>query len=426
MLTELTESAQETELQVERILRSETFRNAEALKRLLRFLADRLALGEDHQLKEYSVGIDALGKPEDYDPRRDSTVRIQVGRLRLKLAEYYMTEGLKDPQIIELPKGRFKLKVTSRPPVAETAAELAPPAPDYRRAFLMLAGVTVIAIAWAAMATYRLTQGGSETSLFQPAWTPALERLWAPFIRSGRPLVLAMEDPPFVQFEGFGVYRELSFNSWQDIEKSDTVAKMRALLGNPPMKVNHYYAPAGEVNAAFLLGRFLGLRAPSVSLAAMRELSWQQMASNNVLYVGASGFFHDRLQELPVALDLDHERDGVVNLRPRPGELKYYPEEGFGDVSISGERYALITHLPGLSGTGDVISITSQRTMGRFGAVQWFIDPTHAAELVAKMTKPDGTFPQYYQVLLKVKYKDGVPVESNYVLHHELQRAHPK
>jgi hypothetical protein len=278
---------------------------------------------------------------------------------------------------------------------------------------------------WAAVATYRLALDRSETTAFRAAWTPALEQLWAPFVSSGRPLLLAIEDPPFVQFEGFGVYRELSFNNWQDIEKSSAVAKIRSLLGDPPMKVNHYYAPAGEVNAAFLLGRFLGLRVPAVSLAAMRELSWQQMASNNVLYVGASVFFHDRLQELPVSVDFDHERDGVVNLHPTSGELKYYPEEGAGDVSTSGERYALITHLPGLTGTGEVISITSQRTMGRFGAVQWFIDPAHAAELVAKMRKPDGTLPRYYQVLLKVKFKDGVPIESTYVLHHELKPVHP-
>jgi hypothetical protein len=187
------------------------------------------------------------------------------------------------------------------------------------------------------------------------------------------------------------------------------------------IRPNYYYAPMGEVNAAFLLGRFLGPRVPAVSLSAMRELSWQQMASNNVLYVGASVFFHDRLQELPVVIDFDHTRDGVTNSRPLPGELKFYAEENVGDVATSGERYALITQLPGPAGAGTLISITSQRTMGRFGAVQWFMDPAHAEELVRRMKKPDGTLPQFYQVLLKVKFKDGVPIESSYILHHELK-----
>src|SRR5689334_5541363 len=74
--------------------------------------------GEADQLKEYSVGIDALGKPATYDPRHDSTVRIQVGRLRQKLAEYYRTEGKDDLLIVDLPKGRFKLTCEDSPGVA--------------------------------------------------------------------------------------------------------------------------------------------------------------------------------------------------------------------------------------------------------------------------------------------------------------------
>ena len=104
--------------EVERILESNTFRNSDALRRLLKFLADKMLSGEADQLKEYSVGIDALGKPATYDPRHDSTVRIQVGRLRQKLAEYYRTEGKEDRLIVDLPKGRFKLTCEESPPVA--------------------------------------------------------------------------------------------------------------------------------------------------------------------------------------------------------------------------------------------------------------------------------------------------------------------
>src|SRR5579871_4784898 len=111
--------------EVERILESDTFRNSDALRRLLRFLADKRLAGEADQLKEYSVGIDALGKPATYDPRHDSTVRIQVGRLRQKLAEYYRTEGKDDPLVIDLPKGRFKLTCEESPALATASTEAA-------------------------------------------------------------------------------------------------------------------------------------------------------------------------------------------------------------------------------------------------------------------------------------------------------------
>src|SRR5580704_17141639 len=111
--------------EVERILHSNTFRNSDALRRLLRFLADKSSSGEGDQLKEYSIAIDALGKPATYDPRNDSTVRIQMGRLRQKLAEYYRVEGQNSEWVLELPKGRFKLTCEPRPTLRELPAEAA-------------------------------------------------------------------------------------------------------------------------------------------------------------------------------------------------------------------------------------------------------------------------------------------------------------
>ena len=59
-----------TYAQLERVPSSATFRNSEVLRRLLRFLTEKTIAGEADQLKEYMIGIDALGKPESYDPRR--------------------------------------------------------------------------------------------------------------------------------------------------------------------------------------------------------------------------------------------------------------------------------------------------------------------------------------------------------------------
>src|SRR5580698_9535861 len=95
--------------QVDRILASNTLHASDVLRRLLRFLADKTFSGEADDLKEYSVGLDALGKPSTYDPRQDAGVRLQASRLRQKLDEYYRNEGKKDLLIVEMPKGRFKI-----------------------------------------------------------------------------------------------------------------------------------------------------------------------------------------------------------------------------------------------------------------------------------------------------------------------------
>lgn len=426
---DLIDASQAAELQIDRILRSATFRNAEALRKLLRFLADRLAAGDADQLKEYSVGIDGLGKPPDYDPRQDSTVRIQVGRLRHKLADYYRAEGLNDPYVVEIPKGHFKLSVTPRPVAVRSGAdraEVADRSPGNRFVILGLAAALGIAVAWAAVASWQLHREQQESAVFRSMWTPGLEQLWEPFLSAHRPVIVAIEDPPFAQFAGYGVYREMPLNSWADIEKSPRIAAIRKLLGNPEITQSHYYAPVGEVSGAFLLGRLLGPRVPALSLSLVRDLSWQQLASHNVIYMGASVFFNDRFNGLPTAIDFDFDyaRGGIKNAHPGPGELAFYSED-LQNASESGELYAIVTHVPGPSGTGDVTSFTSMRTPSRLGAVQWFTDPAHAGELVAKMKNAAGQMPRYYQVLLQVKFKDSVPTQTSYVLYHDLGDSKP-
>jgi len=171
--------------EVERVLESDTFRNSDALRRLLKFLADKMMSGEADQLKEYSVGIDALGKPPTYDPRHDSTVRIQVGRLRQKLAEYYRTEGEGDPWIIDLPKGRFKLTCDARPAEAAALTLEAPhetarvPTEAFvreisgtRKALIILSVALAGALAWGAVATLQLERERQSASMFHAMWTP--------------------------------------------------------------------------------------------------------------------------------------------------------------------------------------------------------------------------------------------------------------
>ena len=91
--------------QLQRILESRAFHPSEVLRRLLEYLGRKELQGEAEDLKEYTVGIEAFGKPDTYDPKTDSSVRVQAGKLRQKLDEYYRTEGLADPLIVELPKG---------------------------------------------------------------------------------------------------------------------------------------------------------------------------------------------------------------------------------------------------------------------------------------------------------------------------------
>ena len=105
----------QNKIQIQRIVSSKAFKTSEVHRNLFNYLADKSLAGEAQNLKEYTVGLDVFGKPASYDPRQESVVRMHVGRLRQKLAEYYRTEGVDDPIIVDLPKGGFALTFDARP-----------------------------------------------------------------------------------------------------------------------------------------------------------------------------------------------------------------------------------------------------------------------------------------------------------------------
>src|SRR5918999_218309 len=93
--------------QLEKLLQSRTLQNSESLKAFLRFVVEKTLEDQGAQLKEYTIATEVFGRNSDYDPRIDSVVRVQAGRLRTKLQEYYTTEGKGDPVVIDLPKGHY-------------------------------------------------------------------------------------------------------------------------------------------------------------------------------------------------------------------------------------------------------------------------------------------------------------------------------
>jgi tetratricopeptide (TPR) repeat protein len=93
--------------EVERILASEKFARSKRLRSLLRFTVAQTLQGNADTLKEYVIGTEVLKKPDSYDPRSDSLVRVLASRLRVKLKEYYNDGGSEDPLVIEFPKGKY-------------------------------------------------------------------------------------------------------------------------------------------------------------------------------------------------------------------------------------------------------------------------------------------------------------------------------
>src|SRR5439155_869985 len=100
--------------EIDRLIGSHVLHGSESLCKLLRYLAEHVLHHPGVPVKEYQIATEVFGRPADFDPQSDSTIRVQAGRLRMKLAEYYSSEGADDPIVVELPKGTYVLSFHQR------------------------------------------------------------------------------------------------------------------------------------------------------------------------------------------------------------------------------------------------------------------------------------------------------------------------
>lgn len=402
--------------QVDRILQSAGFRSAGVLRHLLGYLTGKCLAGEADTLKEYTIALDALGKPPSFDPRQESVVRMHTARLRQKLAEYYRAEGVNDPILVELPKGGFRLTFEHRIPAAETMIAPAPLKPRWSFREIGLAAALILALVGAVLAWYRPLKGEQSDA---SAWTPELRELWAPLLSPSRRLVVCIATPLFVDVPGFGAIRDSSVNDWDHVDASKGLASVERALGAGMSQPSYEYTEVGTATGAFQLGQFLAARKQNISVTSANALSWHEIAEANVVFLGPPAGIH-QTEDLPADVSLVLEPSGVRNLHPGPGEAAFIPD-GSGRTGEEGSlTHALVSRLPAMNGHGAILMLTGNQMSGVMGGVQAFINPVLARTLVARLKAANGRMPAYFQLVLNVKSMDQVPVEVSYLMHREL------
>ncbi len=394
------------EQQIRRVLESRTFRNTEVLKRLLEYLGRQAIADPLGDLKEYTVGVEAFGKPPDYDPQTDSSVRVQAGKLRQKLDEYYRTEGLKDKLIIELPKGHFKLEFRTRQEVAR------PRLPGRRwvawaAAALVLAGAIVLA--------YTL---GQRTRTAPDAAVLEMAELWRPFLTSPRPIMVVIGTPLFAKM-GNSFFRDPTLNTWDNAAQSEQVRAVEHTLGDTPISPAFPYTGVGEATGAFALEHLLLPRGRELTLQVSNLLTWEDIARYNMIFLGPPKY-NLQTMDLPVKQDFEISHARVQNLRPLAGEPASYEEKWTADRTRLEEGHALISRLPGLHQAGEMLILAGSSTECTRAAAEYVTRPEYVTPFVRWM-RQNGGIPDWFQAVIRARFKSQTPISIERVAFHPLK-----
>ena len=207
-------TAPEVGAQLDKILASRCFEQAQRASRFLRFAVEQTLAGQGERLKGYTIAVEAFDRTPDFDAQSDPLVRVEAGRLRRRLIEYYATEGKDDPIRIELPRGgyavawRYAQAVHGNDPLATAPGAATPTVARSRRRWRRVRTLVFASVTLIAFAIIWLQQ--REFSRLAPSTTPTL----AETVAQGRPPVVVL---PFEDLSGDPRARSLAHAMTEEV-----------------------------------------------------------------------------------------------------------------------------------------------------------------------------------------------------------------
>ncbi len=360
-----------------RILATGPFQKSARLPDLLRYMAERSIHGHPEELTEQRIGSAVFGKPVDYSPTEDSSVRVHVRQLRLKLHEYFDCEGRDSEIVVEIPKGAYTpVFRTVKPAVQE------PPSPQLTIVparqtvwqiktlpWILTAAMTVLALfLWQQLRMSRVQATAPLWPLSEVMGNDQETHMVVADINYGMLRILGEKSGSLDQY--------LSPQYQQDFMPVKMTERETRLVDYISSSLLTSYA---DVVAVHALSNLFGGGRSQVIVSSARDLRLRDMRHGNFILVGSPGsnpwvsLFEDQLNFV--------EREGVVgqskkffqNKHPHPGEQESY--SGLEFTGTTGLDYATISVLPTETGQGNVLILQGLQQEGTEAAALFLADP---------------------------------------------------
>ena len=397
--------------QIEKIANSSLLHGSESLCKLLRYLGRNAVDHPGSHPKEYQIATEVFGRSADFDPQMDSTVRVQVGRLRQKLHDYYASEGAGDAILVDLPKGSYALGLHHRDPaqvptpVPKENEPLAVPSLPIPRQRNWAIAVTVLslllAFAIAVIVGQRIT-GNKAAEAAENYSSPALRLFWKAFLNG--------TEEPWV------VFSNASF-----VGRPETGMRYLDPARDTQPKILDHYTGVGEVLAVHELDHVFASLHRQLRVKRGSLLSLDDVKNNDVIFVGSPAenltlrdipgsreFVFRRLGEGPRKGDL-----AIVSLHSQAGE----PKEFLGtpnNLQLT-DDYAVIALTRGLNPSRSILILAGTTTLGTQAAVEYVCRQSSVEQLLLRLSVAPSGEVEPFEAVLHVKVTRGVPMESEIV-----------
>jgi hypothetical protein len=412
----LTERTQ-FQAEIEKLVASHALHGSESLCKLLRYLGRQALERPGIAVKEYQIATEVFGRQADFDPQLDSMVRVQAGRLRTKLAEYYNTEGATDRILVELPKGSYAVAFHERANVAGVHGNgsaagtwandsVESSSASAKRRYLVPVMSFALIAALATIGWLLWTRRESDVSAANAAGAisaPAPIRIfWKGFVRG--------PEEPWV------IFSNAAF-----VGRPNTGMRYYDAAKDAKAPILDHYTGVGEVLAVHSLDIVFGELHQAVRVKRGSLFSLDDAKNNDLIFMGSPSE-NLTLLEIPSTTEFVFKRvttgpqEGnveIVNVHPAKGEADKYVL-GPSNTSLA-EDYAVVALVKGINPEHSELILAGTTTIGTQAAVEYVTRENYLDELLKRMnvTQPSELKP--FEAVIRVKVARGVPVESSLV-----------
>ena len=412
----LTERAQ-FQAEIEKLVASHALHGSESLCKLLRYLGRQALERPGIAVKEYQIATEVFGRQADFDPQLDSMVRVQAGRLRTKLAEYYNTEGATDRILVEVPKGSYAVAFHER--ASATGAHgngsaagtwandsVESSSASAKRRYLVPVMSFALIAALAMIGWLLWTRRESDVSAANATGAisvPAPIRIfWKGFVRG--------PEEPWV------IFSNAAF-----VGRPNTGMRYYDAAKDAKSPILDHYTGVGEVLAVHSLDIVFGELHQALRVKRGSLFSLDDAKNNDLIFMGSPSE-NLTLLEIPSTTEFVFKKvtsgpqEGnveIVNLHPAKGEADKYVL-GPSNTSLA-EDYAVVALVKGINPEHWELILAGTTTIGTQAAVEYVTRENYLDELLKRMnvTQPSELKP--FEAVIHVKVARGVPVESSLV-----------
>jgi hypothetical protein len=401
--------------QIEKLVSSQTLHGSESLCKLLRYLAKHALDHPGVPLKEYQIATEVFARQVDFDPQLDSMVRVQAGRLRTKLAEYYASEGAADSIWVEMPKGTYVLSFHHAAPAAlrnhsgaagELRQEGSPLQQTPRKWMISVVVLSVLLAASlvglvAMLATRKNAVAADASTEVQPA-PAAFHIFWKGFLTG--------PEEPWV------IFSNAAFTGRPDkgMRYYDPARDSRT-------QILDHYTGVGEVLAVHELDTVFSQLRQRIRVKRGSLFSLDDAKNNDLIFIGSPSenlslldipgtkeFIFKQVSAGPRAGNME-----IVNIHAHSGEPKEVLATPANQPLV--EDYSVIALVKGLNPSRSVLILAGTTTMGTQAAVEYVCRENSLEQLLLRLAVTRSGELRPFEALIHVRVARGVPVGSDLI-----------